>query len=221
MTQNRFPKDYVVFDLETTGLSPERDQIIEISAIRVQDCKAAAEFATLVNPGRPIPPEASRINGITDEMVHTAPVLREALEAFWDFAGEDILVGHNIHNFDMKFLSAGTRRTLDRNVASNYVDTLFLARTLLPLAKFRLTDVASYFHLSTQGAHRALNDCRMNQQCYEEMRKLWEAKSAEGNVSQNAALCPKCGSPLILRRGKFGEFWGCSGFPQCRFTRNA
>ena len=75
---NLYTKDYVVFDLETTGLSPETDEIIEISGIRVRDGKAVEEFSTLVNPGRSIPYAATRINGITDKMVQDAPVLKDA-----------------------------------------------------------------------------------------------------------------------------------------------
>lgn len=96
---NLYAKDYVVFDLETTGLSPETDEIIEISGIKVRNGQVDSDFSTLVNPGRPIPYSATNINGITDEMVRNAPMLKEALENFLDFAGEDILVGHNIHSF--------------------------------------------------------------------------------------------------------------------------
>ena len=87
-----YTRDYVVFDLETTGLSPEADEMIEISGIRVREGKAAEEFSTLVNPGRPIPYAASRVNGITDRMVRKAPDLRDALGRFLAFMGEDVLV---------------------------------------------------------------------------------------------------------------------------------
>ena len=97
---NLYAKDYVVFDLETTGLSPEKDEIIEISAIKVRNGQVNSIFSTLVNPGRPIPDRATAINGITDEMVLNKPTLKDALKDFLDFAGDDILVGHNIHNFD-------------------------------------------------------------------------------------------------------------------------
>lgn len=217
---NLYAKDYVVFDLETTGLSPETDEIIEISALRVRNGQAESSFSTLVNPGRPIPASATDINGITDEMVLNRPVLKDALKDFLDFAGDDILVGHNIHSFDMKFLCAGALRALHRKIDNDYVDTLYLARNLLPLSKFRLTDIASYFHLETDGAHRALQDCRMNQQCYEKMRELWENQAGENEEERSESLCPKCGSLLVRRKGKFGEFLGCTGFPVCRYTRN-
>lgn len=217
---NLYAKDYVVFDLETTGLSPETDEIIEISGIKVRNGQVDSDFSTLVNPGRPIPYSATNINGITDEMVRNAPMLKEALENFLNFAGEDILVGHNIHSFDMKFLCAGARRELQRKINNTYVDTLYLARNLLPLTKFRLTDIAAYFRLDTKGAHRALQDCMMNQQCYEKMRELWEKQPKKDPENQAGPRCPKCGSLLVRRKGKFGEFLGCSAFPGCRYTIN-
>lgn len=241
---NLYTKDYVVFDLETTGLSPETDEIIEISGIRVRAGKVSEEFSTLVNPGRPIPAAATRVNGITDKMVQEAPALREALERFLDFAGEDILVGHNIHSFDMPFLYNGAARTLKRAVPNDYVDTLYLARSCMPgRYRYRLTDIAAHFGIETAGAHRALKDCSMNQQCYECMGKMlgsraqggggdaagMENASGGGSVpggggAQGAAsdaVCPRCGSLLIKRKGRFGEFWGCSTYPGCRYTRNA
>jgi DNA polymerase-3 subunit epsilon len=216
---NSYPDDYVVFDLETTGLYPEHDEIIEISGIKVRSRQIQENFSTLVNPGRPIPSNATKVNGITDKMVQDAPSPGTALEAFLAFAGDDILIGHNIHSFDMKFLQAGAVRTLRRKVVNDYVDTLSLARNLLPLARFRLTDLAAYFHIDTQGAHRALNDCVMNQLCYEKMHTFRDEQLKSGSA-QTAPRCPKCGAPLVRRNGKFGAFWGCAGFPSCRYTKN-
>lgn len=214
-------KDYVVFDLETTGLSPEKDEIIEISGIKVRDGRAAEEFSTLVNPGRPIPSGATKVNGITDRMVQDAPMLKTALEQFLAFAGDDILVGHNIHSFDMNFLYNGVMKTLGREVANDYVDTLYLARSCMPqMYRYRLTDLADHFGIETKGAHRALQDCVMNQQCYERMGRLLEKQKGSGAAGQASVTCPKCGSPLVRRNGKFGEFWGCTTYPRCRYTRN-
>ena len=185
-----YTKDYVVFDLETTGLSPEADEMIEISGIRVREGKAAEEFSTLVNPGRPIPYAASRVNGITDRMVRKAPDLRDALGRFLAFIGEDVLVGHNIHTFDMLFLYNGAARALKRAVPNDYVDTLYLAKSCLPgLYRYRLTDLAAHFGIDTQGAHRALKDCDMNRQCYECMGRILESRtqSMGGDASGSRA----------------------------------
>ena len=218
----QYVKDYVVFDLETTGLSPETDEIIEISGIKVRKGNVIEKFTTLVNPGRPIPYSATRINGITDEMVENAPLLKHALNDFLTFIGNDILVGHNIHNFDLNFLRNGAHRELGLSIQNDYVDTLSLAKICLPqLPRHRLTDLAEHFHIETKGAHRALNDCVMNQLCYEKLGLLLE--NAKENTAPGQALptCPKCGNVLLKRNGKFGAFWGCSSFPSCRYTKNA
>lgn len=213
---NQYISDYVVFDLETTGVCPDADEIIEISAIQVRGHKAVNEFSTLVNPGIHIPSAASRVNHITDDMVEEAPKLAQALEGFLEFAGNDILVGHNIHSFDLNFIYRGAMRILGAAVENDYIDTLYMARQCLPkLSHHKLSDVAAYFHISTAGAHRALNDCVMNQKCYEELGKILEQR----RKTNPEIICPKCGSEMVKRSGKFGEFYGCSDFPRCRGTR--
>lgn len=213
---NQYISDYVVFDLETTGVRPDADEIIEISGIRVRGHKAVEEFSTLVDPGMHIPAAASRVNHITDEMVAGAPQLADALGAFLQFAGNDILVGHNIHSFDLNFISRASMRVFDAGVENDYIDTLYMARKCLPgLCHYKLSDVAAYFHISTAGAHRALADCAMNQKCYEELGKIL----SQMQNSQPEVLCPKCGAEMVRRKGMYGEFYGCSDFPRCRGTR--
>ncbi len=210
--------DYVMFDLETTGLSPEMDAIIEISAIKVKKGNVEDEFSTLVNPQRRIPAAASRVNGITDKMVADAPVLKEVIEDFLSFIGSEVLVGHNIHSFDMKFLNHAMEEIYGRTLGNDYIDTLFMARSCLKeLSHHRLTDLAAYFHISTEGAHRALNDCMMNQKCYEEMGKRIKET---GFQVLDTEVCPKCKSQLVKRNGRYGPFYGCSNYPKCRYTRN-
>ena len=209
----KYVPDYVVFDLETTGVNVIKDDIIEISAVKVLGGKVADTFSTLVNPGRPIPYYATQVNGITDEMVEDAPDIREALADFLTFAGDAVLVGHNIQSFDLNFVSNAAEGHLGKTVENDYIDTLYMARSCLPeLSHHKLVDVASYFHISAEGAHRALNDCIMNQKCYEELGKL--------QANQKLELCPRCGGELRKRNGKFGEFFGCSNYPACRYTRN-
>lgn len=217
---NRYLEDYVVFDLETTGISQERDAIIEISAVKVEKHEIVGEFSTLVNPGRHIPAGATAVNGITDDMVKDAPGIEAAVQNFLDFIGDFVLVGHNIHTFDTNFVYDAALQFLGREVRNDYIDTLYMARNCLPeLEHHKLTDVAAHFGLQTQGAHRALFDCMMNQGCYEALGKLMEEKKKKGAVSEEQS-CPVCGGVLVLRKGKFGMFYGCSGFPACRFTRN-
>ncbi len=205
--------DYVVFDLETTGTSVKSDDIIEISAIKTVSGVIKETYSTLVNPKRSIPAAASAINGITDEMTAQAPFLEEALAGFLDFIGDFVLVGHNIHTFDLKFICRDAMKLFDRQVNNDYIDTLNMARKCLPkLSHHKLTDVAAYFQIDTKGAHRALNDCMMNQKCYEEMAKL---------LPKDLPVCPECGGELVKRKGRFGEFFGCSNYPNCKYTKNA
>lgn len=209
--------DYIVFDLETTGLSPVTDDIIEISAVKVKGGVVTETFSSLVNPGRPIPRQATMVNGITDEMVAGEPGLREVMDRFLTFIGNQVLVGHNIHSFDMKFLYQAVSELYEKELGNDYIDTLFMARSCVKeLSHHRLTDLANYFHISTDGAHRALNDCVMNQKCFEEMGKRMPGEGSAGT----AGNCPRCGGEMVKRSGRFGAFYGCSNFPECRYTRN-
>lgn len=210
---SKYVDNYVVFDLETTGISSLKDDIIEISAIKVKGHERAETFSRLVNPQRPIPAAATKINGITDEMVAAEPDLNVILPEFLDFIDGEILIGHNIQSFDLLFLNRATQERYANSIRNDFIDTLYLARACLPeLAHHRLTDLAGHFKISTEGAHRALNDCIMNQICYEYMGKLL--------VDAGIPICHKCGGELIRRKGKFGSFYGCSNYPVCRYTKN-
>ena len=211
---NTYVNNYVVFDLETTGVSTNNDEVVEISALKVKNGSVVDEFSTLVNPGKPIPFYASNINGITDDMVLDAPVFREALSDFISFAGEAVLVGHNIYRFDMKFIYRDSLKYFGKTVSNDYADTYCLARSLFPeLSCHKLTFLADYLGLSTEGAHRALYDCRMTQVLYERI-----GQELKKGASENMKICPRCGSPLVKRHGINGEFLGCLSFPSCRYT---
>ena len=216
---NGYRQDYVVFDLETTGINQNYDEIIEISAVKVCGGEVVGEYSTLVNPGRHIPAGATAVNGITDEMVKDAPDIKEAMAGFLEFIGDSVLVGHNIHTFDMNFAYDAVWLAWGKELDNDYIDTLYMARRCLPqLAHHRLTDVSEYFHINTDGAHRALNDCLMNQKCYEEMGKRIQTAAPQTDAE---GLCPRCGGELIKRNGRFGPFYGCSNYPRCRYTQDA
>lgn len=156
--------DYVLFDLETTGISCNYDEVIEISAIKVRAGNVVEEFSELVNPGRRIPPAASAVNNITNQMVASAPPFSEVLPGFLKFVGDDVLVGHNINSFDLKFLYRDCNKYFGQDITNDYVDTLCLAKMVFPTWHHRrLSDLAEHYGISTVGAHRALADCRMNQ----------------------------------------------------------
>ncbi len=209
---NQYIENYVVFDLETTGVDKQEDSIIEISAVKVKNHVITDQFNQLINPGTHIPAGATRINGITDEMVKEAPGLLEVLPDFLSFIEGEVLVGHNIQSFDLLFLYR-VAGELPGISLLDYIDTLYMARERLPqLYHHRLTDIAAHFNISTEGAHRALYDCMMNQQCYEQMGKL--------SGTEEDYICPQCGGLLKKRNGRFGVFYGCSNYPRCRFTKD-
>ena len=208
----------MVFDLETTGVSCNSDEVVEISAIKVIGGEVVDEFTTLVNPGRPIPYYASEVNGITDDMVKDSPFFEEVLFDFLEFVGNAVLVGHNIHTFDMKFLYRDAERFWGETIGNDYIDTLQVARIYLPqLSHYKLVDLAKYYGISTAGAHRALNDCRMNQIVFEQLAKEMVNPSEDAKAAKK---CPKCGNVLRKRKGRYGEFWGCMSYPGCTYTRN-
>lgn len=181
---NKYTPNYVIFDLETTGISPNYDEVIEISALKVKGGEVVDEFNTLVNPGRKIPFGATKVNGITNAMVAEAPAFSHVLAEFLDFAEGLVLVGHNIARFDMKFIWRDAEQYFSEIPQNNYVDTLQVARKHLPkMEHHRLVDLAEHYGISSEGAHRALNDCYMNQKVYEcmvaEMREAHQKRVEE------------------------------------------
>ena len=153
----------VIFDVETTGLSPERgDRIVEFAAIKVKEGRIISSLESLINPLCGIPQEAQNIHNITNEMVAQAPTAREFLPKVLDFIGGACLVGHNI-KFDMDFLcyelSLMGRRL---NESTPAIDTIKMAKRLLPqLSTYRLGNLAQYFGANVQETHRALADCKL------------------------------------------------------------
>ena len=103
--------EFCVFDTETTGLDPGVEYLTEIGAVLVRNGEVVAEFDTFVKPGKPITPKITELTGITNEMVEDAPSEAEALQKFLDFAGGRILVAHNGHSFDMRFMRAAAKRS--------------------------------------------------------------------------------------------------------------
>ena len=210
--------DYVLFDLETTGLSTEFDEVVEISALKVKDGMIIDEFSTLVNPGKPISEAASEVNGITQKMVQKSPAFDEVLYDFLKFVGNNVIVGHNIERFDLQFILRDAKKYYGILIENDYIDTLQLARIYLPeLSSHGLSSLAEHYHISTKGAHRALADCKMNQRIFESLK---EEIANPSEAARNVKRCPKCGNVLMLRHGKYGDFYGCAGYPVCSHTEN-
>ncbi|MGQ9489539.1 MAG: helicase C-terminal domain-containing protein [Anaerolineae bacterium] len=147
------PHTYVTLDLETTGLNPEKDAVVEIGAVKYYDGQPVDTFSSLVNPGRPIPYEITMLTGITDRDVITAPRFGQVAEQVARFVGHLPVVGHNV-SFDLGFMQA--RGLLLENTG---LDTWELATVVLPsLPSYSLPALAERFGLKSQQQHRALDD---------------------------------------------------------------
>ena len=159
---------YVVFDLETTGLSPFKDEIIEIGAVKVdKDGKIVKTFTTLVKPTQPLTAFIQNLTGISNEMLADAPSIYTVLPRFADFAGDSVLVGHNV-TFDIAFIQQKAKIYKDIKFLNPYVDTLSLTKKVYPnLKSYKLQDLIKEFDLKTYAAHRALADVVATQQLYE------------------------------------------------------
>ena len=156
-TDGSLEGDFIVFDLETTGLKPTTEEITEIAAVLVRDGEIRDSFQTYVNPHKPIPPEITELTGISDDTVRDAPELSDAIARFLEFAGNRVLVAHNA-GFDMSFLKAAcSRLSIEREFT--YIDTLDLSRILLShLNRFKLNILAKELQVGPFAHHRASED---------------------------------------------------------------
>lgn len=149
--------DFIVFDLETTGLKPATEEITEIAAVLVREGEIKDSFQTYVNPHKPIPPEITELTGISDETVADAPDLPEVLDKFFAFMGDRVLVAHNA-GFDLSFLKAACKK-LDIEREFTYIDTLEMSRIMLPhLSRFKLNILAKELQVGPFEHHRASED---------------------------------------------------------------
>jgi DNA polymerase-3 subunit epsilon len=149
---------FIAFDLETTGTKPHEDMIVEIGAVLFDGAKAIQGYGTLIDPGRPIPADASAVNGITDEMVRGKPRVAEILGDFSDFCGDLPLVAHNAP-FDYKFLLEDIKLHQSTAPKGLVLDTLALSRQVFPgLANYRLWTLVRHFNFPSGTFHRAEED---------------------------------------------------------------
>lgn len=169
---NKFIDNYVLVDIETTGLSPIYDDIIEIGAIKVENNKVVGEYNQLIKTDRSLPPMITELTGITDEMLATGKMLETVLEEFIGFVGDNVIIGHNI-NFDLGFLCNKCKKYLNYNLNNDYIDTLYLARKLVPNSyNHKLGTLAKLFNISYEGAHRGLKDVEITYEVYNKLREI-------------------------------------------------
>ncbi len=198
------PNSYAAIDLETTGLNPKTDKIIEIAAIRVIDGQIAAEKRTFVSPHRTLDDRIRSLTGIDDGMLADAPDIGQVIGEYIAFADGLPLLGHNIR-FDYSFLKhAAVNSGLE--FEKEGIDTLRLCRALMPeeIPK-SLGSACGYFQVQLKSAHRAMGDARAAHELYQAIRKRYgAADDAAGDESAGAApvsaaaklFCPR---PLIYK----------------------
>lgn len=159
-------RNYVVLDLETTGLNYKQDEIIEIAAMKCSGQKTDT-FSELIKPKAAIPENITGLTGITNEMVKDADFIENVLPKFLEFIGDFRLVGHNIKTFDIFFLNKACQDLGLPRIKNEIADTLPLARKALPgLSNYKLSTICDFYHVDASNAHRALDDCYLCNECY-------------------------------------------------------
>ena len=188
---------YIALDLETTGLNPSRDRILEIGAVRVVDGQIEETYETLVNPGRKLDKRIEELTGITDEMAAGGMDTRTAVTGLVEFCGELPLLGHNIL-FDYSFLKQNTMN-LSLPFEKEGIDTLKIARVLFPKMEHRsLQSLCCYYQIRQEKAHRAVSDALSAMELYRRMREQFAEAPEELFASKPLIYKAKKQSPITL-----------------------
>lgn len=162
--------DYVIFDIETTGLDKENDKIIEIGAIKVINNKIIEEFEYLINPGIKLPEVIINITGITDNDLNDKLDVSEVLPKFISFVEDLPILAHN-SSFDIGFINENIKRIGLNNLDNEIVDTLELSRKYLThMYNHRLETLKKYYNIK-EVSHRAIGDCKTTNYVYQEIKK--------------------------------------------------
>ncbi|MCR1898110.1 PolC-type DNA polymerase III [Irregularibacter muris] len=175
--QGELDQTFIVFDIETTGLSPDKNQITEIGAVKIKNQQVIDRFSTLINPECPIPLKITELTGITDEMVENQPKISEVLPTFLEFCDDAVLVAHNA-KFDISFIK-NKAFEMGRQVNNTILDTLALARMSLPqLKRHRLNNLAKYFDVKLLNHHRAVDDAEATAEIFMNLINMAKDKGA-------------------------------------------
>lgn len=168
-------KDLIFIDTETTGLSVYKDEIIELSAIKVSNNEIIDTFSSLIKPFGKISPKATAINGITEEMLKDSKRINEVLPDFINFCNNIPLVAYNAH-FDLSFICRDCQR-YDLKFKPTFIDVLAMAQNTLDLKNYKLETVAKHFNiLDKKQEHRALSDCYLLYDCYKSLNRKYEPR---------------------------------------------
>lgn len=195
-------REYVSLDLETTGLEPKKDRIIEIGAVKIRDGQIQETYATLVDPQTKIPERITELTGISSQMVEGKPFGQEAVKGLLDFCGELPLLGHNIM-FDYSFVKHSTVN-MGMDFEKKGMDTLKLARNLLPdLESKSLQNLRQYYHLPQEEAHRALEDALTTFRLYERLREEFEEKNPQLFCPQELICKVKRQGPITQAQKRY------------------
>lgn len=195
-------KDYTCVDIETTGCQSKWSKIIEIGAVKVRDGKVIDTFSELINPGVFVPPYITELTGITNDMVVDKKGIDEILPAFIEFAGDDILLGHNIR-FDYSFLKQNAIN-LNLEFEKKALDTLKIARKVHKELESRsLEFLCEYYGIKDEQHHRAFNDAEITSKLY--LILLEKFADEEPGVFEPQALAMKVKKtqPITPRQIKY------------------
>lgn len=166
-------KSYIAFDLETTGLNPQENEIIEIGALKVREGKVVDRFMEFIHPLSPISSAISELTGITNDMVATARSCEQVIPDFLDFCEDDVLIGHNVM-FDYSFTKCSASKC-GLPFEKNGLDTLKIARKVhKDFSSKSLGALCDYYHIENKSAHRAYHDALATAKLYQTLAHYFE-----------------------------------------------
>lgn len=195
-------ENYIVIDLEMTGLDPKRDQVLEIGAVRVQNRQIVGTFSSLLRPECTLSQKIQDLTGITDKMAAQGRNAEIVLPEFLDFIGDDIWVGHNIR-FDYSFVK---QWAVNHKIPfqKKAVDTLKIARKCLPeLEKKTLDYLCGHFQILREKHHRALDDALATQELYVLLEQQFQEKEKEIFVPRELQYKAKRQTPATQRQKNY------------------
>lgn len=173
-----FPSDYTVIDIETTGLSCDKCEIIELSALKIRNFRVVDKFSSLVKPKGQINSFITSLTGISNEMVKEASSITSVLPKFIEFVSSDILLGHNV-SFDLRFIKYNVKKYFNLDFENKSLDTMRISRKYCKnLKSHKLETLANFYNISTKGHHRALNDCVMTNEIYLNLKQNFHKNHA-------------------------------------------